>query len=217
MDGVLIDSTPAVARVWTQWAVEHGFDPEEVVHRAHGRPSISTIRDYLPHADHIAENREVERREIEDTQGIVVLPGARELLTTLPPDRWAIVTSCTRPLAHVRIRAAELPVPKLFITSDDVTNGKPAPEPYQTAAAKLGFAAAECIVIEDVPAGIVAGKSAGAKVIALRTTLSELELRRCHPDWVLPNCEAIRVLSTGSAGRLTLTLRTESAVASSKP
>jgi len=87
LDGVLIDSTPAVTRVWRQWAIAHGFDPDDVVRKAHGRPSISTIRDYLPHANHEAENREVERREIADLNGVVPLPGARELLDALPPDR----------------------------------------------------------------------------------------------------------------------------------
>jgi len=91
---------------------KHGFDPEETVHRAHGRPSIATIREMLPNADYVAEDREVERREIEDVEGVVPLPGALELLQSLPLDRWAIVTSCTKTLAHVRIRAAGLPEPK---------------------------------------------------------------------------------------------------------
>src|SRR6202162_4802426 len=86
MDGVLINSTPAVARVWRRWAIEHGVDPEEVVARAHGRPSLTTVRECLPHADHDAENRELERREIEDLEGIVPLPGALELLASLPID-----------------------------------------------------------------------------------------------------------------------------------
>ena len=102
MDGVLINSTPAVARVWRRWAIEHGFNPEEVVARAHGRPSLTTVSEYLPNADHQAENREVERREIEDLEGVVPLPGALALLASLPEDRWTIVTSCTRPLAEVR-------------------------------------------------------------------------------------------------------------------
>src|SRR5437868_7941352 len=106
MDGVLIDSTPAVARVWHKWAVERGFNPEGVVSRAHGRPSLTTVREYLPGADHEAENREVERREIEDLEGVVPLPGAVDLLASLPEDRWTIVTSCTRRLAEVRLRAA---------------------------------------------------------------------------------------------------------------
>jgi len=111
LDGVLIDSTPAVSRVWSAWAEERGFDPAEVVAHAHGRPSLATVRKYLPTADHEAENREVERREIKDVEGVVLLPGARELLQSLPADRWTIATSCTRPLAEVRLRAAGLPVP----------------------------------------------------------------------------------------------------------
>jgi sugar-phosphatase len=129
MDGVLIDSTPAVARVWYRWAVEHGFDPEKVVHMAHGRPSRTTIREFLPNADIEREDREVERREIEDLEGVVLLPGARQLLNILPPERWTIATSCTRPLAEVRLRAAGLPVPETMITSSDVKIGKPDPSP----------------------------------------------------------------------------------------
>src|SRR6202451_2016489 len=111
LDGVLIDSTPAVARVWHRWATEHGFDPDTVVRLAHGRPSRTTIGELLPHADVGIEDREVERREMEDVDGVVPLPGARELIESLPDDRWTIATSCTRALAEVRLRAAGLPIP----------------------------------------------------------------------------------------------------------
>src|SRR5271155_3699351 len=106
MDGVLVDSTPAVARVWTGWALKHGFDPAEVVHKAHGRPSIATIRELLPQGDHNDENREVERCEIEDIADVVALPGALLLLQAIPQNRWAVVTSASRRLAAVRLRAA---------------------------------------------------------------------------------------------------------------
>ena len=129
LDGVLINSTPAVARVWRRWAIEHGFNPEEVVARAHGRPSLTTVREFLPNADHEAENSEVERREIADLEGVVPLPGALDLLASLPEDRWTIVTSCTRPLAEVRIRAAGLPPPKKLITANDITMANPIPSP----------------------------------------------------------------------------------------
>ena len=115
LDGVLVDSTPAVARVWTIWANKHGFDPEETVRRAHGRPSLATIRELLPNADHAAENSFVERMEIEDVDGVIALPGAFELLQTLPANRWTIVTSCTRPLALVRLRVAGLPIPAQLV------------------------------------------------------------------------------------------------------
>jgi len=195
LDGVLINSTPAVARVWHRWALEHGFDPEEVVPRAHGRPSLTTVREYLPNADHEAENREVERREIEDLEGVAPLPGALDLLASLPPDRWTIVTSCTHKLAEVRIKAAGLPVPKKFISSNDITNGKPHPEPYLKGAAVLGFPATECVVLEDVPAGVKAAKAAGGRVIAFTTTVHSTVLQEAGADWILQSCADIRASS----------------------
>ncbi len=193
LDGVLIDSTRAVARVWHRWAVEHGFDPEEVIARAHGRPSLTTVREYLAGADHGAENREVERREMEDLAGVVLLPGSARLLSELPPDRWTIVTSCTRPLAETRLRAAGLPIPERMVTSNDIKNGKPHPEPYLKGASVLGFSAGDCVVVEDVPSGIRAGKSADAAVIAFRTTVKDDELKAAGADWVLNNCGDISV------------------------
>jgi sugar-phosphatase len=188
LDGVLVDSTPAVERVWAWWARKHGFEPDEVVKRAHGRPSITTIRELLPDADHAAEDREVQRREIADIEGLIPLPGAIELLQALPLDRWAIVTSCTRELAHVRIAAAGLPKPRHLVTSTDVTRGKPDPEPYLKGAQFLGVNAADCLVVEDAPAGIRAGKAAGARVVALRTTASDAELQQAGADWIVDDC-----------------------------
>jgi len=204
LDGVLINSTPAVARVWRQWAIERGFNPDEVVARAHGRPSLTTVREYLPNSDHEAENREVERREIADLEGVAPLPGALDLLASLPDERWTIVTSCTRPLAEVRIKAAGLPLPEKLVTSNDITHGKPHPEPFLKGAAALGYPAEQCIVLEDVPAGVRAGKSAGAKVIAFPTTVQPSALQEAGADWILKNCADIRLLERD--GELTLGL-----------
>ena len=206
LDGVLVDSTPAVARVWTIWANKHGFVPEEVVRQAHGRPSLTTIRELLPHADHDAENREVERGEIEDVDGVIPLPGALGLLHSLPQDRWAIATSCTRRLAEVRIRAAGLPMPRHLITSNDVLHGKPDPEPYLKAAKALGFAPADCVVMEDAPAGIRAGKAAGARVFALRTTAPDAELTQSGADWIAHDLASIRLNSSDHQSQLELIL-----------
>lgn len=204
MDGVLIDSTPAVQRVWSRWAEERNLNPAEVISHVHGRPSISTIRHFLPDSDQKMENREIERREMQDTEGIVLLPGALELLTSLPGDRWTIATSCTRPLAEVRLRAAGLPVPEHIVTSTDVVCGKPHPEPFLKAAAKLGFSASDCVVVEDVPAGVRAAKSAGARVIALRTTTRDQALHDSGADFILDNCADISV--THTSDHLTLHL-----------
>jgi mannitol-1-/sugar-/sorbitol-6-phosphatase len=212
LDGVLIDSTPAVARVWHRWASEHGFDPKEVIAHAHGRPSLATVREYLPNADHAAENRKVERAEIEDLEGVIPLPGTLELLSSLPRERWTIVTSCTRTLAEVRIRAAGLPMPPTLVTSTDVVHGKPHPEPYLKGASVLGFFAAGCIVVEDAPAGIRAGKAAGSLVIAFQTTSSAQALHTAGADWILNNCSDIKLAgfssfsSSSAQSRLTLHL-----------
>jgi sugar-phosphatase len=186
LDGVLVDSTPAVARVWTKWAIAHGLDPDETIRQAHGRPSIATVRDILPGADFERENEIILRGEIDDTEGVIALPGVRELLSSLPENQWALVTSCARPLAEVRLRAAGLPMPRNIITCDDVRNGKPDPEPYIKGAALLGVPPTKCIVFEDAPAGIRAGKAAGALVIALPTTSPDSEIEKAGADWVLP-------------------------------
>src|ERR1035437_7340389 len=195
LDGVLIDSTPAVSRVWHRWAVERDLDPEAVVRMAHGRPSRTTIRELLPGVD---------SRVIADLDGVILLPGARALLNILPPDRWTIATSCTRPLAEVRLRAAGLPIPKNMITSSDVKIGKPDPEPYVKAAAKLGFAASDCVVVEDVPAGIRAGKAAGARVIAFLTTMVRRDLEDAGANWIVQNCADIAASIDGDELKLGL-------------
>src|SRR5258708_4124744 len=177
MDGVLIDSTPAVARVWRAWAMEHGFDPGRVIAHAHGRRSIETVRALAPHLDAARENIRVEQMEIDDKDGVIPLPGAAELLHRLPQERFAIVTSATRPLAEARMGYAGLLIPKRFICAEDVVHGKPSPEPYLKGAEMLGFAPDECLVFEDAPAGIAAARTAGMRVIALHTTAPVHELQ----------------------------------------
>ena len=191
MDGVLVDSTPAVARVWSQWASLHGFAPEEVVHLAHGRPSLATICELLPDGDHEAENREVERLEIADIADVVALPGASDLLGAIPPQRWAIVTSATRALAEVRLRAAGLPVPRSMVTASDLQRGKPYPDPYLQGAKALRIPPTDCVVVEDAPSGVRSGKAAGARVVAVRTTSTDAELLSAGADWVADNLAAI--------------------------
>jgi sugar-phosphatase len=153
LDGVLVDSTPAVARCWSRWAVQYGFNADEVVRQAHGRPSIATLRELMPNGDYEEENRKMEEWEIADTDGVVPLPGVLKILQALPAERWAIVTSCTPALAEVRIRVAGLPRPRKIVTSGDVQRFKPEPDPYLKGAELLGFAPADCVVVEDAPAG----------------------------------------------------------------
>jgi len=195
MDGVLVDSTPAVARVWTVWANRFGLNPAEVVRQAHGRPSIATIRELLPSADHLAENQAIEKAEIEDLEDVIALPGTIQLLSALPADRFAVVTSASRALALVRLRAAGFAIPKHLVTSSDIQRGKPDPEPYLRGAQILGLSSADCIVIEDAPAGIQSGKAAGSRVIALRTTTPDSALHAAGADWIVSNCSNIHLQS----------------------
>ncbi|HEY2169437.1 MAG TPA: HAD-IA family hydrolase [Candidatus Angelobacter sp.] len=180
MDGVLMDSTPSVERVWRTWAAKYKLDPEHVASRAHGRRSIETVREVAPELDAETENIVVEQMEIDDKEGVTALPGAAALLAQLPPDRCAIVTSATRPLAVARLGYAGIPVPRHIITANDVLHGKPSPEPFLKGAALLGFDPADCLVFEDSPAGVSSARSAGMTVIGLQTTYPANQLQAAH-------------------------------------
>ena len=177
LDGVLVDSTAAVERVWRAWALEHHLGPAPVIEHAHGRRSIETIRVMAPELDAERENLKVESMEIEDKEGVVALPGAAELLRALPPDRCAIVTSATRPLAEARLQYAGLPLPRNLVSADDVVHGKPSPEPYLKGAALLGFAPQDCLVFEDTPAGVQSAQAGGMQAIAVTTTYAAHDLQ----------------------------------------
>ena len=138
LDGVLVDSTAGVTRVWRDWGLRHGLDPTETAHAAHGRRAIDTVRLLAPQLDAEAELRDLERREIAESHDVTAFPGAARLLESLPPQRWAIVTSGTRDLATHRLRTAGLPVPQRMITGTDIENGKPHPEPFRRGAASAG-------------------------------------------------------------------------------
>lgn len=202
MDGVLMDSTPSVERVWRAWAAKYGLDPERVASQAHGRRSIETIRAVAPELDAATENVVVEQMEIDDKEGVTALPGAAELLAHLPPERFAIVTSATRPLAVARLGYAGLPVPRHMITANDVIHGKPSPEPFLKGAALLGFPPADCLVFEDSPAGIASARSAGMKAIALQTTYPADQLQAAHA--IIGNLADVK--ATLCDGNITLAL-----------
>lgn len=213
MDGVLVDSTPAVARVWTRWALKHNLDPDYVVHFSHGRTSLTSIRELLPQADpavHLEENRWMERGEIEEIADVVALPGAQQLLALVPPSQIAVVTSSTRRLAEVRLRATNLwPHVTHLITASDIQRGKPDPEPYLKGAAALHLDPQLCVVIEDAPFGIRAGKAAGARVLGVRTTVDDDVLLAAGAHWIVNDCSSLRISSASPSDGLALILATE--------
>lgn len=166
LDGTLIDSDPPMRRAWTAFAHRQGLDPERVIAIARGRPSRETAMELAPGA--ADEPERLERAEVSDTVGVTRIPGAAALLRA--PLALAIVTSCSRALAAARLAAAGLPVPGTLVCADEISRGKPDPEPYLLGARRLGVPPSECVVLEDAPAGIASGKAAGMTVIALRTT-----------------------------------------------
>src|ERR1700687_3330088 len=184
LDGVLIDSTAGVTRVWRDWGIRQGLDPTRTAHAAHGRRAIDTVRLLAPQLDAEAELRDLERREIAESHDVAVFTGAARLLASLPPLRWAIVTSGTRALATHRLRVAGLPVPERMITGTDIEQGKPHPEPFRRGAALLALAPAACVALEDAPNGVASALAAGMPVLALPTTYPAGELS--HATALLP-------------------------------
>ena len=192
IDGTLVDSTPVVERTWRAWAAERGMDAEEILKVCHGRRSEDTIADLLPPADRDAAVEELARMELADLD-VTALPAAKELLTTLPADRWAAVTSGSQKLMRARLEAAGLPVPDVLIAADDVSAGKPDPEGYLKAAAALGRDITRCLVVEDAPAGLHAGRAAGARTLAVATSHDAADLTADAVVEDLTSCRVDRV------------------------
>lgn len=208
LDGVLVDSDEVVVRTWRNWAKARGIDPERVLEVAHGRRTAETIRLVAPDLDADAEANELERIEAEDIDGVLEIEGARELLLSLAPEAWAVVTSGTRPVATRRMEHLGLPLPKDMVTSEDVENGKPHPEPYLKGADLVGTAPEECVVIEDAPSGVSAARAAGMRVVAVATTYRADELSEADAvAAALSEIRVSRLSEHGSDGRPRLELR----------
>jgi sugar-phosphatase len=158
---VLVDSTSAGERAWRRWAREYRLVPARVVDGVHGRRSRETVALFVRAEQQPAALERIEQIEVDGAAGTRPIPGARELLDSLPGN-WAVVTSASPALARARLAAAGLAVPPVVVTGDDVRVGKPAPEGYLVAAARLGLDIAECTVFEDSGAGVAAGLAAGA-------------------------------------------------------
>ncbi|MFF9769479.1 HAD family hydrolase [Streptomyces sp. NPDC014636] len=194
-DGTLVSSLDSVERCWTRWAGEYGITAEEFGRvELHGRTAVEIVGDLLPARLVPEAVARVEQLEVEDVPngGVRLLPGTREFLDSLPADRWAVVTSATRRLAEARLGAVGI-IPKALISADDVTRGKPDPEPYLLAARQLGVDPAHCVVFEDAPAGLRAGRAAGMTTVALATTHQATEL---DADLVVTDLSALSALAT---------------------
>ncbi|MEN8652897.1 HAD family hydrolase [Streptomyces sp. 21So2-11] len=195
-DGTLLSSMESVIRCWSRWAQEYGITAEEFARvELHGRPAAEIAADLLP-ADVVpGAVARIEQLEVEDVSspgGVVLLPGTAQLLASLPADRWAVVTSATRRLAEARLERVGI-IPKTMIAADDITRGKPDPEPFLLAARRLGVDPARCVVFEDAPAGLQAGRAAGMTTVALATTHDRSELTA---DVVVTDLSAVSAQAT---------------------
>ena len=190
MDGTLVDSREIVERTWLRWAAEHGLSADAVLAVAHGRRTLETMEIIAPHLATPEEAARLDALEAEEESNETAIAGAKLLLEALPVDRWAVVTSAGHALALARLESVGLPRPRVLVGADDVAQGKPAPDGYLKAAAALGVAPERCVVIEDTPAGAMAGRAAGATVIGVRTTFGSVE--PC--DYLVDDLRAVRPL-----------------------
>ncbi|MGQ4422543.1 HAD family hydrolase [Streptomyces violaceoruber] len=202
-DGTLVSSLESVRRCWTRWAVEYGITAEQFGQvELHGRPAAEIAADLLPTARVAEAVARIEQLEVEDVPGggVRLLPGTRDFLDALPADRWAVVTSATRRLAEARLDAVGI-LPKTLVAADDITRGKPDPEPYLLGARALGVDPADCVVFEDAPAGLQAGRAAGMRTVALATTHRADEL---DADLVVTDLSALSALATEGGVEITV-------------
>ena len=191
MDGILVSSLGSVDRTWTKWSLMRGLDPAYVLSIVHGCRAIDSLARLRPDLDSEAELKIVEDIEVADNEGLKVLPGVLDLLAALPRDRWTVVTSATERLARIRMGAGGIPVPQRLVTAEQVTKGKPHPEPFLNGAAIIGLKPEECVVFEDSSSGAQAGRAAGCTVIA--TTFSHSVESLDAADYLVPDLSGITV------------------------
>lgn len=204
LDGVLVDSNDVSEKHWRLWASEVGIDPEPILAEHHGVPTRNLIAKHAPNLDAEAEAIRKESRESAETNGLTSFAGVNRLLRSIPDGKWAIVTSGTRETALTRIRYCELPMPAVLITSNDVSHGKPDPEPYLMAAERLDVDPKRCLVVEDAPSGVAAGKAAGADVFAVLTT--NPPENTSEADRHLPTAGAMRIYADGDELEVTIAI-----------
>jgi len=176
LDGVLVDSRSVVERTWRRWGELHQIDPAPFLKVAHGRRVRDTLRMVEPRFATDEEVAWLDAAELADREALSGVPGAKALVTALPRDRWAIVTSCGRDLARLRLGSAGVPMPDVMIVAEDAKRGKPAPDGYLFGAERLGYAPSDCIVFEDAPAGVASARAAGARVVGVTTTHAAADL-----------------------------------------
>jgi sugar-phosphatase len=203
LDGVMVDSSRCVELVWREWGRQCGRDPAPFIAVAHGRRTSETIALVAPELNAEAEAAVLDRMEEECTEGLVPVPGVLELVRSIPPGRWGLVTSAHRPVAVLRLTAVGIPLPSVMITGDVVTRGKPDPEPYLTGAVRMGVHPSQCLAFEDAPPGVASARGAGLRVVGLRTTHQDSALSAA--DVLVDDFRSVAVQPEGRGLRVRLT------------
>lgn len=204
VDGTLVNSLDSITRAWTAWAQEFGVDLTSL-QNYHGLPSRDIVARLVPEELAFDAWRRVDALEVAEAHDIPAYPGAKELLGSIAPERVAIATSGTRAVEAERLRAAGITPPRVFVTVDDISNGKPDPEIFQIAALGLGVEPTDCVVFEDSVAGVQAAKAAGCACVAVLTTTSREELETAGADIVVASLADVVVVHVD--GRLRLSIR----------
>lgn len=192
-DGTLVNSRPGLFRAWVAWANEHEVPPEELL-GLDGRSSEDIVRLLVGEERAPAAHERSEHLEVTEAHDTTAHPGVLDALDLLPADRVAIATSGTWPVATARLEAAGIDLPSVVVTVDDVKNAKPDPDIFLLACERLGFPPEECLVVEDAPFGVEAGKAAGCTVLAVATTVDREKLT--HADVVVGSLDEVRFAVT---------------------
>lgn len=206
LDGVLIDSDAAIERRWREWAEEHDIPFKDVEAVYHGRPMIEVIEEVAPDLDPEAEIDRMRDVMTAAPEYVRAFDGVKDILDNLPPERWAIATSARRRTATNRLDHVGLPTPNVFITADDVTRGKPAPDAYELAAERLQVEPSDCIVFEDAASGVEAARRAGTRVIGVATSTDPEALSEA--DAVIPSMSTVDI-ELNKHGTLTVRRKAE--------
>ena len=185
-DGVLVDSMGTVDGSWGKWSQEFapGF---KISYAHHGKRASEIVRSLVSEDNYEQALERINQLELDLVHLTTAMPGARQLLEALEPGSWTVVTSAGRELGMGRLEAAGLPVPELLVSADEVSKGKPDPEPYLIGARKLGLSAEDCIVFEDAPSGVAAAVAARAKYVLGVGS----EVLQSDADFVLTSLEGI--------------------------
>ncbi|KIK04332.1 hypothetical protein K443DRAFT_676083 [Laccaria amethystina LaAM-08-1] len=212
MDGTLIDSTPGVLKAWATFSENYSLgDSFAIAHATHGRRLYDTLKEYCSITEESKLQEEIDRFEDEVIKGgPIALPGANGLisqLASLPNAKWTIVTSASNKCAPRALARAGIQIPERgIITSNDVNQGKPHPDPYLAGARLCNVEPSNCLVVEDAISGIKSGRAAGSRTLAVCTSTSRQILLEsdARPDYLVEGLTSVSVKSVD--GKLEVTI-----------